>query len=328
MPSRWERKFKAYLPLFVLCIAFSAVLYSLLMIHQLVNQADGLWWCTYHHAGDWERSIGRWLWPYIDNLHSGINIDPLSSMVSLGFFVLGCILVVDVFEIQSHLRSFLICGLFLSSIAVCASLSYRFMSVIFALAFLFSIAAAWVLIRGKRGVPSILAGAAAITVSMGLYQMYLGCTCIVILGWMMRALLREEMPLRSIGKLVARSALSLCLGGLLYLIIMKLHLKVYHVSASYYKGADAFSIARVIRELPHSIAHCYGEFFSFIRGTNLRFNAIKGQRFFVAAYFILGGGSCYFLNKGLENRAVQSHSVSAAPAASAHCVQRCAAVCH
>lgn len=65
----------------LVCI-FGSVLYSQLMTHQLVNAYDGLWEYTYHSAGKWELSLGRWFWLYLDKIRFGINNDPWTSILT------------------------------------------------------------------------------------------------------------------------------------------------------------------------------------------------------------------------------------------------------
>ncbi len=96
-----EKKQKLFITEFVFGILFSAVIYSTFMTQQLTNTYDGMWHQTYFISGNWEASLGRWLLPVIDILHLGLHLDPMTSLLTLSTFVIGFILILDLFEVKN-----------------------------------------------------------------------------------------------------------------------------------------------------------------------------------------------------------------------------------
>ena len=94
-------------------LLFGAVLYSLLMTHGLTNTFDGLWHQNYHRAGSGELSSGRWLLVYLDKLVMGNHADPMISLLTLGLYVIGFILVADLFRLKHRVGQYLCMALFL-----------------------------------------------------------------------------------------------------------------------------------------------------------------------------------------------------------------------
>ena len=177
------KKLYEYRTLFIVGLVFSCIIYFSLISNQLVNSNDGLWEYSYYKAGKWSLSLGRWFWIYIDRLRFGISTEPITSLISLSLFSSGFIFIADMFELGKSKLSYLASMLFLSSTVICFSLSYRFMSPTFGLAFLLSVLAVWVLIKWNGKILTIGVSGLLMALSMGLYQAYIGCTCILLLGY-------------------------------------------------------------------------------------------------------------------------------------------------
>lgn len=269
------RGMKQYLPVFAGSLVFSAVIYHLLMSHQLVNSNDGIWEYSYYKAGKWSLSLGRWFWLYLDRLRFGISTDPLTSMITLSLYSAGLMFVLDIFEMGKRKTGYLAAMLFLASVAVSSSLTYRFMSPTFGLAFLLSVLAAWGLVRLKNDVLAVFCGGILIALSMGLYQAYLGCTCIVLLGYFIVSLCFKNVDLKNILASMAKAAGAGALGGVLYVAVLKAHLAFFHMQMSDYNGGNLYSLSNTIRNLPYSIVRAYREFFRYFGGESYILSAFR-----------------------------------------------------
>ena len=118
---------------------FGAAVYFTLLSQDLYNSFDGLWEFSNYQAGEWERSIGRWFWPYIDRLRFGVVSYALNSMITLFLDSLALTLLADLFEIREKKTAFLLGAFFIASPVTCDVLSYSFMSPTFGTAFLLSV---------------------------------------------------------------------------------------------------------------------------------------------------------------------------------------------
>lgn len=140
------RENRAY---FLWLMLFSVVLYFRLMAEELVNCYDGIWMGSYHLAGAWELSLGRWFWLIIDRLRLGVSCDPMTSLMTLACYSLGLTFCVDLLDCKDSPARYLAGVLFLSSQSVLIALSYRFMSPTFGVAFLLGILGIWLCARIK-----------------------------------------------------------------------------------------------------------------------------------------------------------------------------------
>ena len=91
-------------------LMFCYVVYGLFFHEFLLNKQDAIWHGTFYNAGNWELSLGRWAIRYLDLFHYGISIHPLSTVITLIFFILGTCILVDLFCIKvGSLMDYIVC---------------------------------------------------------------------------------------------------------------------------------------------------------------------------------------------------------------------------
>lgn len=280
-------KIKEYRCLFLSGLIFGGIIYFLLISNSLVNSNDGLWEYNYYKAGKWSLSLGRWFWLYLDRLRFGISTEPLTSLISLACFSAGFVYIADLFELGKNKVSYLASMLFLSSNVVCISLSYRFMSPTFGLAFLLSVLAVWVICKWKNKIWGILFAGAFMALSMGLYQAYIGCTCFLFVGYVLFVLRDKGIILKDILKLIGRTLLSAVVGGGLYIGILNLHLKIFHISMSDYNGASSYSVGNMIRNFVGSVQGAYSTFSRFFFENYFKVNVLQEFYLFYVAFSLI-----------------------------------------
>ena len=314
------RKIKEYRSVFVVGLIFSIIAYFLLISNQLVNSDDGLWEYSYYKAGKGSLSLGRWLWLYLDRLRFGISTEPLTSLISLACFSLGFAFILDLFEIGKKKVGYLVSLLFLSSTAVCIALSYRYMSPTFALAFLLSVLAAWIIIKWENKVLAVVGGGIAIAFSMGLYQSYLGCTCIILVGYFIYVLQKDDEELKSILINIVKALLAAILGGVLYIVILNVHLNFFHLGMADYNGGNMYSIGNTIKYLPYSIAQTYRVFKRYFIENYFKTNVLQDGKIymvvFALAIIFLAIGLIHVLKKNKIKALLYILFVSLIPVAS------------
>lgn len=253
-------KWKTYI---IINLGIAYLFYFKLISQTLYNQYDGIWHGNYRIAGDWELSLGRWLWPYIDKFQFGIHCEPINSIIVLASIIIGIILILELFEIKSKAVSYFVSILFISSVFVCNILSYHFMSVVFGISFLLSILAAYVIIKMPFGLKGILLGGILIAFSMGSYQAYLGCTTSVLLMYMLVRIYKNNNNLSTIIQYCVKVILSVILGGLLYKLILEIHLNIFNIELSSYGSASGINIIQICKHLIGSIQNAYMAFYNY-----------------------------------------------------------------
>ena len=278
---------KKNLLVFLTGLLFSAITYYLLISNQLVNSNDGLWEYSYYKAGKWSLSLGRWFWLYLDRLRFGISTEPLTSLTALAYFSAGFIFISDLFDLGKSKVSYLVSMIFLSSTAVCMALSYRFMSPTFGLAFLLSVRAAWIIVQGENKIVSVAISGCLMSLSMGLYQSFIGCTCIVLTGYFIYTLQNKEICLKKITIDIVKALSSAGLGALLYIGILNLHLKIFHISMADYNGANTYSLGNTIKNFPVSITNTYRVFIRYFFEGYFKTNMLQDMKIYIIVFVFM-----------------------------------------
>lgn len=289
------------MPVLVCSFFFGIFVFSEMMTKHLVNAYDGIWEYTYHTAGAWELSLGRWFWLYLDKARFGLSNDPWTSILTLLFFSLGMAFFGDLFVSEKTAPrksgkfftlfsgfSLLSGLLFLSSTAVSIALSYRYMSPTFGLGFFLSILAVWFMARCPYRAVSVILSSLLIALSMGLYQAYIGCTCLAIIGYFLGRLLSDDETLKAVLRTMVRFGLCVILGGILYIVLLKLNLAYFHVSLSDYNGANSYSILNSIKGLPITVGMCYSAFGLYFFRDIYKINRLQMHPLFPVLFVIMG----------------------------------------
>ncbi len=283
-----KQKMKNSIPAVRVGMLFSVVIYALLMINQLTNPYDGLWEYNYYQAGKWELSLGRWAWLYLDKLRFGISVDPITSLISLFCFVAGMAVVLDIFQLEKNRTGFLAGALFLSNTAVCICLSYRYMSPTFGASFLLSVLAAWVAVYCRKWFFSIPISGLLMAVTMGLYQAQIGCTAVVLLGYLLYLLSDRKSTVRKILFCMIKYLVTAVFGGVLYILCLNIHLKIFNTALSDYNGGSGYSLTNTLKKLPATIYSAYQGFHIYFDGNYFLSNMLAKYKIYWIVFGCIG----------------------------------------
>lgn len=242
---------------------FSIVIYSTFMTQQLTNTYDGLWRQSYSEAGDWERSLGRWLLHEVDIIHKGLHLDPMTSIMTLAAYVLGFVLILDLLNVRNKVISCVSMALFLSSTLVSIVLSYRMTSFAYGLSFFASIAAIYLLNKIKGANMRVAAAAICICASMSLYQAYFDAFCLVALFYLIYQIMILKINIKQFISYLINLVESVIIGIILYVFTMSVSLRRRNITLSDYHGANSSGSADTIKSIPNSIIRAYKEFFGY-----------------------------------------------------------------
>ena len=250
-------KINDYLKRIFVVIVLAVLCYLPLIANSYNNSFDGLWHPTHKQAGNWELSIGRWAWLFLDKMRDGYAAEPLNSLLTL-FFISTAM---TILFYNYKRKSYIFILLFVISTVTCCFLSYRYMSPTFGLSVLLPVIAAkltieklenqlkfhqsliWLLIIGLM------------TVTLGLYQANIGCYCIIVLFAALKYVYDDKFEYSL--KLIFRAIVMFAISCILYKIIWDIALKLRHVEAAGYKGADDITITRILLNIPYGIRNAY-----------------------------------------------------------------------
>ena len=277
---------------FFVNLAAGCLAYSLLMINQLVNRMDGLWHGSISFAGNHERCIGRWLWPYFDKVRLYLSPDPFTSVLALSFFIASVILIMDIFEVERKPWKYLISLLFTVNISVLVALSYRYMSPVFAASCFLAVLGVYIMIKSRNRIMHFVAAPLCITAMLGLYQANIGCSCLIILIYLMLMLYRGQKSIKELLLFTAGCMISLLFGGLLYAGITKLILWCYDLKMSSYGGAETIGVSGVVKNISNSIHNVYFHFLEYYLNDSIKTN-VFGIKAYLPIYLMIFAGLVY-----------------------------------
>ena len=202
------------------------IAYLLLISHELTNTIDGMWSGADYRNYEWVIQIGRWFWPLVGKSQMNVCPEPFTSVFALIMYVTGSCIVAWWFGLKDSLKGYLLVLTSMVTTAVCSTLTFRYTSPTFAMAYMLSVLAAWVLSDDYRRVSCYL----------------------------------------------CKFAISLLSSFIVYKIIWDLTLKLCHIQAVNYRGADSVTVMKIIAGFPRSFLSTYQEFFRYFFRNELRHN--------------------------------------------------------
>lgn len=190
---------------------------------------------------EWQISLGRYMQPFYWWIIRGRIAAPfIVGVLSYGYMVGSVYGVASLLDLKVKTTLFLLAGLMCGSLAFIAlDATYSHTVDVYMLALMLNIAAAWLCLRGKRRVPSVLAAVVLLVISTGLYQAYLQVFTALTMVWALLRLLKTDD--RAIPEAVARCAQSF----LALMLAMALFFVGYYVVMAV-TGVEAVSKANSI----------------------------------------------------------------------------------
>lgn len=190
---------------------------------------------------EWQISLGRYMQPFYWWIIRGRIAAPfIVGVLSYGYMVGSVYGVASLLDLKAKTTLFLLAGLMCGSLAFIAlDATYSHTADVYMLALMLNIAAAWLCLRGKRRVPSVLAAVVLLVISTGLYQAYLQVFTALTMVWALLRLLKTDD--RAIPEAVARCAQSF----LALMLAMALFFVGYYVVMAV-TGVEAVSKANSI----------------------------------------------------------------------------------
>lgn len=281
---------------FLVMLGFSAFVFFPLIALRLTNTVDGLWTTTEYMAGTWELSNGRWFWLVTSFLRFSLQLEPINAVVCLVLVSLGVTKLHMTFKTVREGGGGTTCldwlaGLcYLANTVIGCYLSFAHQSVEFGLAFYLSVLAAVCVIRSRSVAAGVAQGAFLLALSLGLYQADLACFCMVLLAWFLVLLFRGEERIK-LRCYIAKCLGSAVCGAALYWLVLQVILKLSGVAMAEYQGGASISPLNMVKNLPQSIAKCYGQFWDYFFGDTVRHNTLQNTKVLYVLAFVFVGAA-------------------------------------
>lgn len=193
---------------------------------------------------------GRWLLSlmgdFAERIGGGYNLPTVNGLLFLLLIACSAGFLISALGIRNRKSAALVGGLFAVFPAAFSTLVFRYTAVYYGIGILLSVLAAWVLPRYKFGMPL---SALCVAFSLGIYQAYVPVAIGIAVLLLIRQALEEDVQLRELTRRGLRYCAALLFGFLLYLIFLRLSLKLYGTELSNYQGVDQMGKLS-LRELP------------------------------------------------------------------------------
>ena len=227
----------------------------------------------------------------------GISLDPLPAVFSLALYSLSFLLILRLLDLIPSGRNLLAGCLFLGSVGIVCQMSFGYMAITFAVSFFLSVLAVWVLLAPVvfSVILRILLSALCIAFMMGSYQAGIGTTALLMLFVLLYSIAAEggtesakpaflPADARERLRFFIRAFCSVALGGILYVLLLKLRLWMTGTPASDYQGFSEISPLYILAGLPNAFHHCYRTILNyFVNGTYLS-HALERHSWFPLCY--------------------------------------------
>lgn len=299
------KAYKKWKKFFFINLAVGIFTFFMLISLQLLNQLDAIWHYGYGGAGNWERTIGRWFWPYIDELRFGLFTDPFCNVLALSIFILGNIITFEIYGIGPELhRTYAISYMFIVSTSICTWLSFRYMSNTFAVAYFLSVLTVYFckcgvsinfshILHGLdekkntliNDIISVLFASISLMLSLGSYQAFFDSTCLVMLTAFMLMLYRDNENCKLI-RFFVKSIASIVTGALLYFVGMKITFVKYGLEGlNNYNEAGSLGLANTFINIPNIFGKTIYYFKQYFFDTMFRWNRFQEHEAFRILFF-------------------------------------------
>lgn len=287
--------------LIIACIGFAV--HFTLYANSLTNP-DGLWkggGYDYYNVRGWDYALGRWAWFLTTKLRGGVCTPGLMVPLVIFGFAVGTCLIADALRIERRSVRIALGAVVICSPLLACTLTYYPYNDIYSLAFLLSALAVTCQRFDFLKLPLRMAiSALAVCVAVGFYQSTIGVTCALILMALIVDLLcaGADSP-RTAFKRFAIGALSILIGCLLYVVVMKATMAFVNVTPPSYRGASNVSLSYALSKLATSIPYAYESFYSTLFSNDIFGNHYLAPKI-MAALLIAGavaGVLCAFRSR-------------------------------
>lgn len=266
------------------------IVYLPFMAGQL-NNADGFTnGVLYHGDGyGWEDAQGRFFLRFFDYWRDSMIVPELIVFVSVLMMLVMIYLVWETLDITNFLERVLIGGFILFAPSIANLFTYYYCADAYSLGFLLAVAAAYVLIKGKKSffwLPIVL-----LIVSMGIYQTYVGATISLVVIWVIKEILRNEIEVKELISRIAYSVSVVVGGAVGYLGIFKLLEKIGYLSPTGTRGMDNM-LGNMFTQLLDMIRVAYQVFQQYFFQDSIINNSWRFRKYFniaicVATIFLI-----------------------------------------
>lgn len=255
---------------------------------------------------------GRWFLRIMGDVFGAqfgnFSLPFINGMISLLLLAISAALIADMFKVKSSLFAAALGGIFLSFPAVTSTFLFMYTASFYSVAVLFSVLAAWLVIRYPKNLLLDLAAVLLIACSMGTYQAYFSNTaCLFVMSILILcAFSGEETTWKDVVFLALRYILVLAAGMILYFLLHKLFVAHWGLEVNGYQGLDTMGQTNG-KEVISAVGRSYRDFINLFRHDVMCLNPtsyVRKSYFLMMASWGVGALCLLFGKKGCNIKKV------------------------
>lgn len=104
----------------------------------------------------------------------------------------------------------------------------------------------------------------------------------------------DKVEIKTIVQDLIKSVLAIVLGGILYFLILQLHLRIFHIGLSDYNGANSYSLMNAIKSLPFNIQYTYKVFIRYFFENYFKLNVLQEFKIYWLVFLL---SAIFFIKK-------------------------------
>lgn len=235
-------------------------------------------------SADYGTASGRWLLPAVLKLDGAFSLSlPIGVLSVLCLAGVACF-TVSLLRIRRPLSCFITAAVLVTFPSVAATFSYMFTADAYFFSLLLAVSGAWAAVRLPPW--GSLLGAAAITLSMGIYQSYFGMAAALMVGALLFETLDGQSSFRTLFLRGLRLAATLGAAVAAYMLLVRCTTR--NVPLVDYMGISDMGHLS-LGDLPHLVYQAYGQYVNFFLLQDL------GYHFGFLKYALVLTGLCTVL---------------------------------
>ena len=223
-----------------------------------ILSADILLNNVFYNGYSWEISLGRFGLYVVGLLKCFLTIPHIDILISYFIISISLVILFDLFSFRKKEDIILYILIICLNPITSATLLFDYCSIGYTLAFLCSILSIYVYYKEENKIKKYLFSLILIVVALSMYQAYLSVIVTTFIIYNIKLLLEKKENF----KLSLKYILTLLMGAILYFIIMKISLLVFHVNMSNYSGADKIGLQTLL-SIPKKIGLSYKLFYEY-----------------------------------------------------------------
>ncbi len=237
MPEYILSKLKNRIPLqWKVCFLAAVAVGFLAHFYKITNWLPNWDSLVFRYDGQNMIEIGRWFLPVVTAFSSFYDLPWLAGLIAILFHGVGAVCITKMFAVQKCTTAALIGGLIASFPTVTSVMTYNYVADGYALAFVFSCAAAMLLTAEK---PKFIVPVILIALSAGIYQAYITVTVMLLLCRMIVLLVHNRKEIKPLVLSGVRFLLAGALGMAIYYLMLTVILKITGTELLDYQGVNS-----------------------------------------------------------------------------------------